>query len=220
MKIDTMWPKSEIPLSLLIERLSRLMRAAEHEQGLNPAQWQALRYLDRANRFSNSPGALAKYLGATKGTVSQTVIALERKGFLRRHVRQGERRSVALALTAKGRAQLQQDPWQSLASDIAALDARSARNLARGLKDLLHSAMRRGTHPTFGQCRTCRYFGRNRASGQPGGPHRCLLLDLALMDSDSLKICVEHEPRIRQPEDWAPPPSLPHRRGSRTARNS
>ena len=61
-----------------LERLARLMRAREHEDGLNPAQWEALRFLSRANRFSNAPGALTRYLGATKGTVSQTLMALER----------------------------------------------------------------------------------------------------------------------------------------------
>ena len=67
-----------------LERLTRLMRAGEHEGGLNPAQWEALRYLARANRFSRTPAALADFLGTTRGTVSQTVIALERTGHLTR----------------------------------------------------------------------------------------------------------------------------------------
>ena len=53
-----------------LERLARLMRSASQTQGLNAAQWEALRYLSRANSFSNSPGALTRYLGATKGTIS------------------------------------------------------------------------------------------------------------------------------------------------------
>ena len=65
-----------------LERLTRLMRAGEHEGGLNPAQWEALRYLSRANRFSNSPIALTRFLGSTKGTISQTIKALERKGYI------------------------------------------------------------------------------------------------------------------------------------------
>ena len=61
----------------LMERLSRLVGQTGHAHGMKPAQWDALRYLARANRFSRTPGALTAYLGATKGTVSQTVIALE-----------------------------------------------------------------------------------------------------------------------------------------------
>ena len=77
-----------------LERLARVMRAREHEDGLNPAQREALRYLARANRFSNTPGALTRYLGATKGTISQTVMALERKGLIAKAARDA-RKSVA-----------------------------------------------------------------------------------------------------------------------------
>ena len=54
----------------LIERLTRLVAADGHSGGLKPVQWAALRYLDNANRFSRTPGALAAYLNSTKGTVS------------------------------------------------------------------------------------------------------------------------------------------------------
>ena len=36
----------------LIERIARLMQAEEQKGPLNPAQWEALRYLAKANRFS------------------------------------------------------------------------------------------------------------------------------------------------------------------------
>jgi DNA-binding MarR family transcriptional regulator len=65
----------------LIERMGRLLRASDHASGLNPAQAEALRYLLRANRFSRTPAALAEYLGSTRGTVSQTLLALEAKGW-------------------------------------------------------------------------------------------------------------------------------------------
>jgi DNA-binding MarR family transcriptional regulator len=185
--------ESKTALSEMLERLSRVMRSAEHETGLNPAQWEALRYLNRANRFSNYPGALAKYLGATKGTVSQTLMALERKGLVEKKARPGERRSIALRLTRKGRMQLEQDPWRQLADDLEFLETGSARRLAGGLAELLQAALRRSGRLTFGQCRTCRYFGRAGSRGP--APHRCLLLELPLKESDSLRICVEHEPR-------------------------
>ena len=61
--------------AILIERLGRLLQTEEQETGLNPAQWQALRFLGRANRFSRTPATVADYLGSTRGTVSQTLIA-------------------------------------------------------------------------------------------------------------------------------------------------
>ena len=43
----------------LINRLERIARAGAGAGALNPAQWEALRYLGRANRFSRTPAALA-----------------------------------------------------------------------------------------------------------------------------------------------------------------
>ena len=40
-------------------------------------------------RSANSPGALTRYLGATKGTVSQTLMALARKGYVSKSQRTG-----------------------------------------------------------------------------------------------------------------------------------
>ena len=66
----------------LIDRLGRMTRELQYVDGLNPAQWEALRYLNRANRYSRTPGGVADFLGATKGTISQTVSALESKGLI------------------------------------------------------------------------------------------------------------------------------------------
>ena len=66
--------------AFLIDRLERLTRGRESGGGLNPAQWEALRFLSHANRFSRTPAALADYLGSTRGTISQTLIALQLNG--------------------------------------------------------------------------------------------------------------------------------------------
>lgn len=181
------------PIAAAIERLSRLMRAGEHAEGLNPAQWGALRYLARANRFSNSPGALTGYLGATRGTVSQTLIALERKGFISKAVREGEKRSVALILTTKGEAALLRDPRARLADDAENLADKTRRRLAKGLRQILKQELKRGSHHSFGLCATCRYFHEQGRAADPRGPHFCMLLEELLSHLDSTRICVEHE---------------------------
>lgn len=180
-------------IAAALERLARLMRAGEHAEGLNPAQWEALRYLARANRFSNSPGALTRYLGATKGTISQTLIALERKGFVSKAARPGEKRSVALMLTAKGEAAPSRDPWARLAADADDLGNKTRRRLAKGLRQLLGQELERGHHQSFGLCATCRFFREMGRQADPLGPHHCVLLDEPLSAVDSSRICVEHE---------------------------
>jgi DNA-binding MarR family transcriptional regulator len=175
-----------------LERLSRLLRAREHDRGLNPAQWEALRYVSRANRFSNSPGALSRYLGATKGTISQTVMALVRKGLIVKSERSGERRSVALTLTAAGEALLADDPWIRLARAATGLGGKTRRRAARALRELLAGELAASGHASFGTCRDCRFFREKGRIGDVPGPHLCMAFEEGLSGSDTERLCVAH----------------------------
>src|SRR5690606_2194379 len=96
------------PTLLLLERLATLINqslrddAARH--GLLPIHLQALAYLAACNRYSDIPSALAEYFGTTRGTVSQTIAVLERKGLVRREADPCHGRRVHLKLTRRGRA--------------------------------------------------------------------------------------------------------------------
>jgi len=175
-----------------LERLARLMRAREHEDGLNPAQWEALRFLARANRFSNSPGALTRYLGATKGTISQTLMALERKGFVSKSLREGGRKSIRLTLTPKGRDALSRDPWADLSRAAHGLGGKTKRRMQRGLDVLLAEELQREALASFGVCTSCRYFREAGRVADARGPHLCMLFEDALSSEDVQHICIEH----------------------------
>ncbi|MBN8607181.1 MAG: MarR family transcriptional regulator [Caulobacterales bacterium] len=176
--------------AFLLERLARLVRAGDHAGGLAPAQWEALRYLARANRFSRTPAALADYLGATRGTVSQTLIALVGKGLVRKSESSRDRRSVELTLTSSGVALLEHEALKDLARDIDA--SGEADGLARGLESALHQALVRGGGRAFGVCRTCRHFRPGGRGAKAGKPHHCTLLDEPLADADANLVCFEH----------------------------
>jgi DNA-binding MarR family transcriptional regulator len=60
------------PTASLVDRLARAVHCLQYAEGLNPAQWVALRYLGCANRYSRTPTGLAEFLATTKGTASQT----------------------------------------------------------------------------------------------------------------------------------------------------
>lgn len=175
---------------LLLERLARLVRAGDHAGGLAPAQWEALRYLARANRFSRTPAALADYLGATRGTVSQTLIALEDKELVRKIESSRDRRSVELSLTPGGVALLEHDALKDFARDIDA--SGEADGLAQGLEAALHQALVRRGGRAFGVCRTCRHFRPGGRGDKAGKPHHCTLLDESLSDADASLVCFEH----------------------------
>lgn len=179
-----------------IERLSRLMRAGEFGDGLNPAQWEALRFLARANRFSNSPGALTRYLGATKGTISQTVKALERKQLIAKAERPGEKRSIVLELTEAGRAMMAKDPWAALATASAELGGKTRKRMDKGLAELLAGEIARHQGPSFGMCMSCRFWREQGRGEDPHGPHLCMLFDVPISAAEATQICVSHETRV------------------------
>lgn len=176
----------------LVDRLERLARTGEHEDGLNPAQWEALRYLARANRFSRTPAALADYLASTRGTVSRTLASLEEKGHLSRESNARDGRSVALALTPRGEQALRRDPLFAIARDIDRALGAEAADLRDGLRRILRQAIARNDGKAFGLCAGCRHFRSNvRPSSRQ--PHHCALLDEPLSEADSNAICVEQE---------------------------
>lgn len=186
-------PQSDLATEVaqLVDRLDRLVRSGESGHGLNPAQWEALRYLARANRFSRNPAALADYLGSTRGTVSQTLIALEHKGHIARTQSMRDKRSVDLELTELGRAALTDDPLVKLAADFAAMRPAELASVAELLRETLSRAIQRNGGRPFGVCRTCRHF--QRGTGREGNSARCSLLDEPLSRDDALAICAEQE---------------------------
>ena len=164
-----------------LERLSRLIRQQGFGEGLNPVQWEALRYVSRANRFSNSPSALAQYLGSTKGTVSQTILSLEKKGLLEKTPSPADARVVLLTLTAKGKEFLAKDPLLALGSDIAGLSSKTVKRFAKAVSEILLGEIQRHKQNEFGGCKNCRHW-RDR-SGE-----------------DVLSLCMYFNQKITKPE--------------------
>ncbi len=180
----------------LLERLSRLMTTDSHAEDLLPVQWESIRFIDRANRFSKSAGALTAYLGLTKGTVSQTIKALENKGLVEKVSDSHDRRKVHLALTQKGKSLLKKDPLAMVASDIKALSKVNQRNLDVAAASLLQARLVAKKRQPFGQCRDCRYFASKHKNGNP---HYCLLLEEQLEEFEADAICFEQNPKSLQP---------------------
>lgn len=174
----------------LIDRAGRVARGLQFVEGLSPAQWEALRYVARANRYSRNPTALADFFGATKGTVSQTLIALEDKGYLCRERGAPDRRAVRLELTSAGEVLLDRDPLLHIDEVAAALSPAARAALIDGLSFVLRDLQRRAGVSDFGVCEECCLFCAAAAADEPGGPHRCGLTGEPLGDSEKELICV------------------------------
>ncbi|MBC8019813.1 MAG: MarR family transcriptional regulator [Methyloceanibacter sp.] len=177
----------------LIDRLERLARFAEQTDRLNPAQWDVLRYLARANRFSRTPAAVADYLASTRGTVSRTLASLESKGYVSRNQSSRDGRSVEFALTQQAEKALRRDPLLALAKDIEQATGGNVADLLDGLRRTLREAIGRNHGRAFGACFSCRHF---RADIRPSSrtPHHCALLNEPLSELENLSTCVEQEP--------------------------
>ncbi|MGD9570282.1 MAG: MarR family winged helix-turn-helix transcriptional regulator [Thermoleophilia bacterium] len=175
----------------LIDRLGVVTRASRRRAaaaaGLSPAQLDALAYLAACNRFSDTPAAVALYLDATRGTTSQSLIALERKGLIVRESDREDRRVSHLRPTDAGRALLSSLPPDDLGPAVATL-GEDARELGPLLEQVLRSVQRARGGRTFGECGTCRHL--RGASGR----YRCGLTDEPLRDDETRLRCVEHGP--------------------------
>lgn len=179
-------------VSQLIERIGRFQRAADHAHDLNPAQWEVLRYLSRANRYSNTASSVTAYLGSTKGTVSQTLNALERKGLIARTKDKVSARVVRLSLTDKGEAVLGDDPMNSLRSLIDGLPSYKARPVQEGLANILDALVEEKGASFFGVCENCRYARRTRYGAEE--PYICDVFAEAVPDEESKKLCAAFLP--------------------------
>jgi DNA-binding MarR family transcriptional regulator len=175
----------------LIERLGSLLRSEQRRLGaphsLEPVHLQALAYLLRANRYSDTPIGVAEFLGLTKGNVSQRLMALERAGLLSRHPDADDGRVVHLAPTARARALLRAlmpPPGWRTALRTAGIDEAA---LESALAALLAGLQRANARRTFGQCRTCRFLRREN------GGFVCGLTSEPLTASDTELLCREHE---------------------------
>jgi DNA-binding MarR family transcriptional regulator len=170
----------------LLERISALLRAEQRRAGagMEPVHLAALSYLARANAFSDTPQAVGEYLGLTKGNVSQRLIWLERRGYLRKEPDGRDRRVVRLRLTALGEETAARlappEVWREAGGGGAVLDEQ--------LEALLRRMLARRGFRTFGQCNTCRFHEIHGAGAY------CGLLQLPLKAGQETRICREHEP--------------------------
>ena len=188
-------------LTILLERLTSLLRAEQREvasqAALQPVHLSSLLYLSRANRYSDTPASLTEYLGLTKGTVSQSLLVLARKGLIVKHSDENDRRIVHLELTHEGRRLLLRT-WSSLRvrEAVSALPEFRRKRLEDALFDLLLSLQRVHDSRSFGLCHTCSLFER-----LGDGRFRCGLTAELLADEETEKICREHEPVARGRRD-------------------
>jgi MarR family transcriptional regulator, negative regulator of the multidrug operon emrRAB len=175
----------------LIERMAALLRSEERkkctELGLQPVHLQVLDYLSRCNRYSDTPAALTNYLGMTRGTVSQTLLLLMKKGFISKTVDVKDRRVIHLSLLDEGNKVLMKARSSELFQQAATIfKADHIVDHDDIFANALTALQKANQSQSFGLCRTCRYFTQCSAG------FICGLTKESLSQNDSEKICQEH----------------------------
>jgi MarR family transcriptional repressor of emrRAB len=184
-------PMEKVDIFDLIERMAALIRSEERkkctELGLQPVHLQVLDYLSRCNRYSDTPAALTNYLGMTRGTVSQTLLLLVKRGYIKKVADATDRRVVHLSLLAEGHAILKEARTSHLFIKAALIfEKHNLVNHEDMFVKALAALQKANMYHSFGLCKTCQYFTRT-----PDG-FTCGLTKESLSQSDSEKICQEH----------------------------
>ena len=177
----------------LLDRMGRIAHGLQFALGLNPAQWEALRFLARANRYSRSPSALAEFLGTTKGTASQTLIALESKGFVKRTRRASDRRSVDLEVTPSGLELIEKDPMGMVLDAASRLSRDDCEAMNAALGQLVENLRRSIGLPEFGPCFDCVHFCQDRVEPEAETVCRCALSHDVLPLHDLHRVCTSFQ---------------------------
>jgi len=176
-----------------IERLSNLLRADSRsnvaDYHLQPIHLEALHYLSNCNRYSDTPMGVTEYLRQTKGTVSQTLKLLEKKGLLTKHRDSNDKRITHLKVSKLGKEILERSvPSQLFQHACQQLPQNSQTQITAALKELLTALQRANGARPFGVCHSCRYH-------QVGEKNSffCGLIGEPLSKHDVQLICREYE---------------------------
>jgi DNA-binding MarR family transcriptional regulator len=176
------------------EMVVHLGRTVCRDGDLTAAQWTALRYFSRANRFSRTVSAFAEFHLTTKGTASQTVKSLVSRGLLARTPSDRDGRSATMELTRAGRAVLARDPFEALVNAVGRLPHPKRDDLEAGLARVLEDLAGERGKPVFGICSACSFLCK------AGPAFTCRLVGESLAWEETQQICVNFRRGRREEE--------------------
>lgn len=107
----------------LFDHFMRAIYSQSFVEGLNPAQWSALRFLGRANPRSRTLTEFARFHMVSKSAASDTMAALVRKELVSKSRDPEDGRIMRLDLTERGRELLGVDPLNNLVAALRGLTA-------------------------------------------------------------------------------------------------
>lgn len=196
----------------IVEGLERIATALKSDDwsraqaaGVNPTQLSILRTLEGRNA-GLSVKDLSFQLGVSQPTVTDSILALERKSLVEKRPDPADGRAVRVVITDTGRAAVQAGDAATgtVGQAAAARDDEDQELLLVQLVSLIRQLQEQGAIPIQRMCVSCRYF-RPYAHDDAARPHHCNFVDAAFGQQDLRIDCRDHEtadPSVRA-ATWA-----------------
>jgi len=178
----------------LVLQLGCVTRGEGFVANLTLAQWTALRYFSRANRFSRTVSGFAEFHGTTRGTASQTIKSLMQNDYLTRKRSKSDGRSIDFTLTNKSKKLLAEDPLEALVDAASALSNSTSHTVERSLERMLRKMTQQQGKRHFGMCPHCKYFQDDGCYMNHQSNYCCALMDEPLKEAETQQLCVNFLP--------------------------
>ncbi len=177
----------------LFERINILLEAEERKgctaRGLKLVHARILDYLANCSSHSDTPMAVAEYLSLTKGTVSQSISVLERKGYLNKTPDSTDKRVVHLNLSIMGRQLLAElKPLNIFAQAERMLATKQVTTIGEALSAVLLVLQQTSQAKSFGVCGSCAHFIEREDY------NHCAVAQIPVSPDDVERICRHHVP--------------------------
>ena len=146
--------------------MAALIRSEERrkctELKLQLVHFQILQYLSLCNKYSDTPVAITNYLGMTRGTISQSLILLEKNELIKKIQDQNDKRVIHIRLLKKGITTFNKAKPSKLYEKAAnILDKNSARISGKEIFIKALTALQKANNSrSFGICSSCKNFTR------------------------------------------------------------
>ncbi|CAH0343068.1 hypothetical protein RHI9324_04801 [Rhizobium sp. CECT 9324] len=180
-----------------LSRLAMAMRTDDWTRaktsGLNPTQLAILELLEgRADGLGVKE--IAANLGVSQPTATDSIAALERKGFVAKRSAGADRRGVNVGITGEGVSVLEegQNSPNVAEQSVDALADHEQEELLITLVKMIRHLQEIDAIPIQRMCASCRYFAPF-AHSDAAQPHHCNFVDAAFGQRDIRIDCREHE---------------------------
>jgi DNA-binding MarR family transcriptional regulator len=181
-----------------LERLASVMRAdarrSAAQSGINAAQDAILRLL-RARPQGLRVQELARHLNVRQPTVTDSLIALERKGLVERAADPADGRASLVKPAREGLPlgqMAQTGASNQTAAALAQLSEAEQTGLLKMLIKLIRGLQLSNAIPPQRMCVSCKYF-RPNVHTDARAPHHCTFVDAAFGDAALRLDCRDHE---------------------------